>query len=103
MSQQLDLVIDSIAQSKQLLEMAASEDWDNFFEIDAKRQSALSQLHLNADDVADDELLELTERMLELIELNELLEAICQKERLNMLEQLQNLNKNRSAHKAYSQ
>jgi hypothetical protein len=102
MSHQLALVTEGIIQSKRLLEVAALGDWDAFFEIDEKRQSALRTLTLNVDDIQDEELLEMTNSMLELIELNQQLEAICRQERQVMMEQLQKFRHGHKAHKAYS-
>ncbi|MDF1588154.1 MAG: flagellar protein FliT [Gammaproteobacteria bacterium] len=102
MSQQLSLVIESIAKSEQLLEIAAQGDWDVFFEVDQQRQSELTKLKLDAVELDDDELIELTDNMLRLIALNQQLESICQHERQMIVEKLHEFKKGNNAHKAYS-
>ncbi|MDT8372264.1 MAG: flagellar protein FliT [Gammaproteobacteria bacterium] len=102
MSQQLSLVIESIAKSEQLLEIAAQGDWDVFFEVDQQRQSELTKLKLDAVELDDDELIELTDSMLRLIALNQQLEGICQHERQMIVEKLHEFKKGNNAHKAYS-
>jgi len=102
MSNQLKIVLDSIAISERLLQIAEADDWDTFLKLDEQRQGALMNLKLDADALDDDELIELTDSMVRLIDLNQQLEAICKQQRQMVVEELQKFKQGNKAHKAYS-
>lgn len=100
---ELDLVIDSINKSKQLLVLAETGEWEQFSELEIQRQANLAGLRLEGLDVTHTQYAELHSKMTELIDLNGQLENICRQQRSELAKQVQKISHGNKATKAYSQ
>ena len=100
---ELDLVIDSINKSKQLLVLAETGEWEQFSELEIQRQTNLAGLRLEGLNVTHTQYAELHSKMTELIDLNDQLEVICRQQRSELAKQVQKISHGNKATKAYSQ
>lgn len=99
----VDLVAEGISKSKALLLLAESSEWEQFSDLDAERQEILRSINLDNLVLSDSEHNTLQALMNELITLNTQLESLCIKQRSDVAQELQKINKGNKVSKAYSQ
>jgi hypothetical protein len=99
----LNLVLDAINKSKQLLLLAQESKWEDFVIADAERQALLLNLDLTTLELSEEENDKLHSQMSELLLLNKELELICEKQRANIAKELKQFKKKNNVAKAYSQ
>jgi hypothetical protein len=98
----LSLIQNGIAMSKQLLDHAAADEWEQFFELETQRHAALIGLKLEPVGPTAEQYQQIREQMTVLIDLNNQLEEVCKQQRSMLADHLRQFNKNNKAHKAYS-
>jgi len=99
----LALVSEGIAKSKALIEDAAAEKWDEFYALEAERQTLIRSINLENIILSESDNEQLHELMTKLIALNEQIESICVQQRDNAAGKLQDIRKGNKVSKAYSQ
>lgn len=90
-------------ESKQLLSLADDSKWDDFSNLNVKRQSTLRNVDFKNIDVSEQDNSKIHEQMSKLISLNNKLESICVEERDTIAGELKNMRKNAKVAHAYSQ
>jgi len=97
-----DLATDIIVISRQLVVHAELSEWDEFAELDAKRQSLVRSINLEKFDLSDDDTVTFRELMNEMIALNEQLGVICTEQRADLAKKLKEIRLGAKAKAAYS-
>ena len=97
-----DLSTDVILISKQLIVYAEESEWDEFAELDAKRQSLVRSINLESLALSDEENQMFHDLLTEMIALNEQLEKICIEQRAVLAEKLKEIRLGVKAKQAYS-
>ena len=102
MTSLFDLATDIIVISRQLIVHAEMSEWDEFAELDAKRQSLVRSINLEEFGLSDEDNVTFRELMNEMIALNEQLGIICTKQRAELAEKLKEIRLGAKAKAAYS-
>tara|TARA_R110002049_G_scaffold137501_1_gene297525 strand:+ start:1533 stop:1841 length:309 start_codon:yes stop_codon:yes gene_type:complete len=97
-----DLATDIIVISRQLILHAEMSEWDEFAELDARRQSLVRSINLEAFDLSDDDNVTFRGLMTEMIALNEELGIICTEQRSELAKKLKEIRLGAKAKIAYS-
>tara|TARA_R110001606_G_scaffold395213_1_gene567047 strand:- start:33481 stop:33789 length:309 start_codon:yes stop_codon:yes gene_type:complete len=97
-----DLATDVIVISRQLILHAELSEWDEFAELDAKRQSLVRSINLEKFDLSDKENTIFRDLMNEMIALNEQLGIICTEQRSELAKKLKEIRLGAKAKNAYS-
>lgn len=97
-----DLATDIIVISRQLALHAEMSEWDEFAELDAKRQSLVRSMNLEKIDLSDEDNVTFRGLMNEMIDLNEQLGIICTEQRAELSKKLKEIRLGAKAAKAYS-
>jgi len=97
-----DLATDIIVISRQLVLHAEMSEWDEFAELDAKRQSLVRSMNLEEIDLSDEDNVTFRELMSEMIALNEQLGIICTEQRSELAKKLKEIRLGAKAKSAYS-
>lgn len=97
-----DLAADVIVISRQLLSLAEKSEWDEFAELDAKRQSLVRSINIEPLGMSDEDAVTFRELLTEMIALNEQLEKICIEQRTILTEKLKEIRVGVKAKQAYS-
>ncbi len=97
-----DLATDIIVISRQLILHAEMSAWDEFAELDAKRQSLVRTMNLEEIDLSDEDNVTFRSLMNEMIELNEQLGVICTEQRSELAKKLKGIRLGVKAKNAYS-
>lgn len=97
-----DLATDIIVISRQLIVHAEMSEWDEFAELDAKRQSQVRSMDVEEFDLSDEDNVTLRELMNEMIALNEQLGVICSEQRSELAKKLKEIRLGAKAKVAYS-
>lgn len=97
-----DLATDIIVISRQLIVHAEMSEWDEFAELDAKRQSQVRSMNVEEFDLSDEDNVTLRELMNEMITLNEQLGVICTEQRSELAKKLKEIRLGAKAKVAYS-
>ena len=96
-----DLATDVIVISKQLLLLAEESNWDEFAELDAKRQSLVRSINVESLELSNEENVTFHQLLNEMISLNEQLEKVCTEQRRSITEKLKEIGQGAKAAKAY--
>jgi len=97
-----DLATDIIVISRQLILHAEESEWDEFAELDAKRQTLVRTMNLEEINLSDEDNLTFRSLMNEMIELNEQLGKICTEQRSALAKKLKEIRLGVKAKNAYS-
>lgn len=97
-----DLATDIIVISRQLILHAEMSEWDEFAELDAKRQSLVRTMNLEEIELSDEDNLTFRDLMNEMIALNEQLGVICTEQRSELAKKLKGIRLGVKAKNAYS-
>lgn len=97
-----DLATDIIVISRQLILHAEMSEWDEFAELDAKRQSLVRSINLERFDLSDEDNVTFRGLMNEMIALNEQLAIICIEQRSELAKKLKQIRLGAKAKIAYS-
>jgi len=97
-----DLTTDVIVISKQLIVFAEESKWDEFSELDAKRQSLVRSINVESLELSDEDNVVFRDLLNEMISLNEQLGIICTEQREELAGKLKELRVGAKAKKAYS-
>lgn len=97
-----ELVLDCISRSKSLLIVATEDNWEQFSELEEKRQQQLNKINLENLQLSDSEHEEISTLMNELITLNQQLSSACEQQRKTAMQEFKNLNQGIKANNAYS-
>jgi len=97
-----DLATDIILISRQLVLHAESLEWDEFAELDAKRQSLVRLIDLENISLSDEDNVTFRGLMNEMIALNEQLGSICTEQRSKLATKLKEIRLGAKANVAYS-
>lgn len=97
-----DLATDIIVISRQLILHAEMSEWDEFTELDAKRQYLVRSMNLEEIDLSDEDNVTFRGLMNEMIELNEQLGKICTEQRSELAKKLKEIRLGAKAKNAYS-
>lgn len=100
---EFDLIVDGINKSKQLLALSKSEEWEQFVELEERRQMDLAKLHLDGLELTPEQYAKIHSKMEELIDLNSQLETTCLQRKAEISKQVQKISQGNKATKAYSQ
>jgi two-component sensor histidine kinase len=97
-----DLATDIIVISRQLVLQAEASQWEEFTELDAKRQSLVRSLNLEHIELSDQDNIRFRSLMNEMISLNEQLGTICTEQRSVLAKKLTEIRLGAKATEAYS-
>lgn len=97
-----DLATDIILISRQLISHAENAQWDEFAELDAKRQSLVRTIDLKDVDLTEEESVTFRGLMKEMIKLNDQLGALCINQRTELAKKLTEIQLGAKAKIAYT-
>jgi len=99
----LDTVTEIIKKSKQLLMLSAESKWEEFANLEEKRQLLIKAINLENTVLLEKDYNDVYMQMNELISLNKQLESICLEQRNIIANELKSYRKNNKVAQAYSQ
>ncbi len=99
----LNTVTEIIKKSKQLLMLSAESKWEEFANLEEKRQILIKAINLENTVLLEKDYNDVYMQMNELISLNKQLESICLEQRNIIANELKSYRKNNKVAQAYSQ